>query len=76
MTPKFHWGDTVRIAEEAPSHLRPGALGEVCGISSHHASIDTDCTQGSNERDIMYTIEFGDGTSVFIPEAMIEQPEE
>ena len=55
MNPKFTWGDSVRVADEAPSQYRCGDFGSICGIRE----------SGSH---VLYTVEFGDGASIEIPE--------
>jgi hypothetical protein len=67
----FTWGDTVRVKAGAEPKRRPGAVAEVVGIraieTESHA-VRSDVPIGSK----VYLVEFGDGTSVEIPEAWIE----
>lgn len=64
--PKFTWGDSVRIAEGAPSSVRPGSSAAVVGISEQHDR------QGSYldafPTGVVYTIEFDDGSSAEVHE--------
>ena len=55
MNPKFTWGDSVQVADEAPSRYRSGAYGSICGI--HEL-----------ESQVLYTVEFGDGAAIEVPE--------
>ena len=50
---KFTWGDTVRIAQQAPATARPGETAEVVGISEEH---------------LHYTVEFEDGSDAEVLE--------
>jgi hypothetical protein len=65
------WGDTVRIKNHASPGMRPGSLAAVCGMRE----VETDaqakqfgCAVGTP----LYLIEFGDGSSVEIPETFVE----
>jgi transcription elongation GreA/GreB family factor len=67
----FTWGDTVRVKAGAQAALRPGAIAEIVGI--REVEVEAEARQfeapiGSK----LYLIEFGDGTSIEIPEAWIE----
>lgn len=65
------WGDTVRIKEGAPLELRPGALAAVCGMrlaETAELARRFNCQVGAT----LYLVEFGDGTSVEVPESSIE----
>lgn len=68
---QFAWGDTVRIVPGAPERFKPGDLGEVCSIGT----IETEKTSrdfGEPLGSTFYTIEFGDGTLLEIPERYLE----
>jgi hypothetical protein len=67
----FAWGDTVRVRLGAPTDARPGALAEVVGIRTvvNDAQVrQFAATLGTQ----ICLIEFGDGTSVELPEPMLE----
>jgi hypothetical protein len=69
--PDFTWGDSVRVKAGAPAAMRPGALAAVCAMTE----IENDAQAKEYEAPIgstVYLIEFGDGTSIEIPEAWIE----
>jgi hypothetical protein len=71
---RFKWGDTVRIASKAPSDLRPGLFGSVCGIRT----IDSENLARLMKEQIgtvLLLIEFGDGHTVEIPERFLDQAE-
>ena len=56
---KFEHGQEVFVALTAPSNLRPGASGSVCGMRQ---------LDGQN----LYLLEFSDGEAVEIPENLID----
>jgi hypothetical protein len=65
------WGDTVRVKQGATVAARPGQIASVCGVrtvSARDEALQHQVTLGSK----LYLIEFGDGTSVEVPEAWIE----
>ena len=67
MTPRFTWGDAVHVRLDAPSHLRPGAAGDICGfrtVESEEAAQEF----GVDLSSILYIIEYSDGSSLEIPE--------
>jgi hypothetical protein len=71
---EFTWGDSVCVKKEAPSWMRPGEAADVVGI------LDIETEAQAREFAVplgskMYTIEFGDGSDVEIPEAWIEADE-
>jgi hypothetical protein len=69
--PRFTWGDSVRVKVGAPPAMRPGALAAVCAITE--IENDTQAKKyGAPIGSKLYLIEFGDGTSLEIPEAWIE----
>lgn len=71
---RFKWGDTVRIAAEAPDHFRPGHQGSVCGVrvveTEDHAQLTKEQIGTA-----LLLVEFGDGQAVEIPERFLEQGE-
>lgn len=69
--PNFTWGDSVRVKAAAPATMRPGALAEVCAITE----IENDAQAKRYDAQVgskVYLLEFGDGTSLQIPESWIE----
>ena len=68
---KATWGDTVRIKETASAQSRPGSLAAVCGIRDVQiAEIANlfNCQIGT----FLYLVEFSDGTSIELPESLVE----
>jgi hypothetical protein len=55
------WGDTVRVSENAPSEFRPGEFGAVCGWNESNIPV------------IYFTVEFGDGVTLEIPNAFVSK---
>ncbi len=64
-------GDSVRVKVGAPQAMRPGALAAVCAITEIENEAQVQAYEASIGSTI-YLIEFGDGTSIEIPEAWIE----
>ena len=58
MNPKFTWGDCVQIVDNAPPQYRSGAFGSICGLDERAAQV-------------VYIVEYGDGSSCEIPEEYI-----
>lgn len=72
--PDFAWGDTVQVKAGAQPERRPGAVAEVVGIrevENEDQARQFKAPIGSD----LYLIEFGDGTSLEIPEAWLEAAE-
>lgn len=68
---KFTWGDTVRIKHDAPTDLCPGKIVSVCAmveVSSEDLPIDSNLIEST----WLYTVEFGDGNSIEVPEYYLE----
>jgi hypothetical protein len=68
---KFTWGDTVRVKDEAPKNFHPGEIVSVCGlaeISTEDLKMDPTLIEPT----WLYTVEFGDGHSIEIPESYLE----
>jgi hypothetical protein len=63
---RFTWGDSVRIAEDAPANVRHGSPAEVVGVSEQHER------QGSYLQGfasgVVYTVEFEDGSDAEVRE--------
>lgn len=65
------WGDSVTIRPDAPAEARPGAGASVCGIrkvETRGQGLEFGVTIGTT----LYLIEFGDGTSIEVPETWVE----
>jgi hypothetical protein len=65
------WGDTVRIKNDASQAMRPGSLAAVCGmreVETVEQAKQFGCAIGTT----LYLIEFGDGSSIEVPEAFLE----
>jgi len=69
--PDFTWGDSVRVKAEAPSEMRPGTLAAICAITEIEYEAQAK-EYGAPIGSKVYLLEFGDGTSVEIPEAWVE----
>ena len=68
---KFAWGDTVKIKYEAPKDFRPGEIVSVCAmveISLEDLKVDPTLI----EPIWLYTVEFGTGDSIEVPECYLE----
>lgn len=71
----FTWNDLVIIKPNAPPSYYPGKIAVVCGMEQVKSE------KLSNEFNIMigdwiYTVEFGDGSSIEIPESYLEKYQE
>lgn len=68
---KFSWGDTVKIKHGVPKDFHPGEVVSVCAmveISSEDLEIDPTLI----ETTWLYTVEFGNGYSIEVPECYLE----
>ena len=68
----FTWNDLVVIKFNAPALYFPGKIAVVCGmmqVKSEKLSIEC----GINSGDWFYTVEFGDGSSIEVPEKFLEE---
>ena len=72
---KFTWGDTVFIKKSAPSHLHPGEIVSVCSVIKIDLE-DVKKQPSLMEPTWLYTVEFGDGSSIELPECYLEPCEE
>lgn len=72
---KFTWGDTVLIKRSAPSHLYPGEIVSVCSVIKIDPE-DVKKQPSLIEATWLYTVEFGDGNSIELPECYLELYEE
>jgi hypothetical protein len=59
---QYDYGDTVRVNDMAPVQFRPGDFGSICGMREK---------DGVN----VYTVEWGSGESMEIPELALEKIE-
>jgi hypothetical protein len=65
------WGNAVRIKSEAGPDMRPGSLASVCGMTEVKTRVLAEalgCAIGTT----VFTVEFEDGSSIEIPEALLE----
>lgn len=71
----FTWNDLVITRPNAAIHYFPGEITVICGmeqIKSEKLAKEF----GMNIGEWLYTIEFGDGSSIEIPEKYLEKYEE
>jgi hypothetical protein len=71
----FTWNDLVVIKPNAPFSYFPGKIAVVCGMEQVKSK------KLSNEYDIdigdwLYTVEFGDGSSIEVPEFFLDRYQE
>jgi len=64
------WGDVVKVQLDAPSIMRPGALGTVVAISM--ADDRAGLFLAEFPAGAVYTVEYSDGSSSEIPEGLLE----
>ena len=68
---KFTWGDIVFIKKSAPTHLHPGEIVSICSV----IKIDSEDVKKQPcliEPTWLYTVEFGNGSSMELPECYLE----
>ncbi|MGZ3634066.1 MAG: hypothetical protein ACXU9U_02250 [Parachlamydiaceae bacterium] len=69
------WGEDAQVVVTAPQQYRPGAIGSVCGIHVITSpSVAKEFCQALGSK--FYSIEFGDGSSIEIPEVYLEKYQE
>ena len=64
------WGDSVRLTRPSSSR-ETGSLASVCGIRTIETREEAERARASVGT-ILYTIEFGDGSDIDVPESWIE----
>ena len=67
----FTWNDVVMIKTDAPVSYFPGKIAVICGmeqIKSEKLSQEFKISKG----EWLYTVEFGDGSSIEVPECYLE----
>lgn len=69
---KFSWGDTVKIKHAAPRDLHPGSIVSVCALVEINEE-DLRMDPALVESTWLYTVEFGDGSSIEVPECYLEK---
>ena len=69
---KFDWGETVRVSKNAPVRFRPTQLSSVCGFR-HIETEEQSVIFGAPMGAVVCLIEFGDGSSIEIPEQLLEK---
>jgi hypothetical protein len=67
---RITWGTTVSVRVGEPPQHRPGEIAEVVGITEANAHLATKYQVALGTP--LYTIEFGDGTDVELPETALE----
>ncbi len=68
---KFTWGDAAKIKKDAPLHLHPGELVAICSVIKIEPE-DVKQDPSLVEPTWLYTVEFGDGSSIELPECYLE----
>ncbi len=69
---KFTRGDSVIIRKNSPAKFHPGEFASVCGfykVQSKETAKELECKIG----DWVYTVEFGDGSDIQIPESYLDK---
>ena len=69
------WGDTVRVKADALPEMHPGALAAVCGtrkVDTAELARQFNCEIGTT----LYLVEYSDGSSLEIPEGLLEPADE
>lgn len=69
---KFTWGDSVIIRKNSPTKFHPGEFASVCGfykVQSKETATELACKMG----DWVYTVEFGDGSNIEVPECYLDK---
>lgn len=69
---KFTWGDSVIIRKNSPAKFHPGEFASVCGfykVHSKETAKEFECKIG----DWVYTVEFGDGSDIQVPESYLDR---
>lgn len=69
---KFTWGDSVIIRKNSPTKFHPGGFASVCGfhkVQSKETAKELECKIG----DWVYTVEFGDGSDIQVPESYLDK---
>ena len=66
MSIEITWGDTVRVAQDAPAEFHPGLGGSVCGMRDQPADLEGPEDESAAD-DRLYLVEFSDGEAIEIP---------
>ena len=69
---KFTWGDVAVIKDNAPPHLHPGEIVAICSVLKINLE-DVKEDPTLVEPTWLYTVEFGDGSSIEVPEFYLEK---
>ena len=67
----YTWNDFVKIKTTAPSRYFPGQLAVICGMEKVHTKRLSE-EFNLNIGEWLYTVEFGDGSSIEVPECYLE----
>jgi hypothetical protein len=63
ISPKYTWGDQVKVVSTADKKFRPNERGVVCTIDEPIENV---------HESYRYTVEYPDGSSCLIPEELLE----
>ena len=74
-TPRFTWGDFVRVRTGASVDLRPGESGDVVSITQINTQAQAEF-YGAAIGETVYQVEFGDGETIKVPEEWLEAADE
>lgn len=69
---KYTWNDLVMIKKGAPVQFHPGEIGVICGMSKIKFE-DVAKKYHSALGNWVYTVEFGDGSDIQVPEIYLEK---
>ena len=72
---QYTWGETVKIVSGAPKTYRPGKLAEICSMWEIRTD-ENSKARGEPIGTVIYSIEFGDGTLMEIPDRYLEKYQE
>ncbi len=72
---QYTWGETVKITIDAPKAHKPGELAEICSMWEIKTD-ENSISRGEPVGTIIYSIEFGDGTLMEIPDRYLEKYQE
>ena len=70
-SPRFSYGDTLIVKKNLPSYLHPGEIVSVCSIFEMDSAGSNQC-YGIQAPVWVYTVEFGNGSSIELPEHFLE----
>ena len=71
-TPRFTWGDSVRLQSASDLEERAGTVAEVCAVETVRSAEQAATVLGGRIGVTAYLIEFGDGYSIEVAEDLLE----